>query len=454
MSCRYLLEIAFVASLAAAPVLGEPVLTLKDALDRAFGTGEIDARRMQVDEARANARAARIRPNPTLTYDRQDMFDEGVAPGFVQDLVKVEQALPGRKLRTARRALGAREIARAEAEVLVQRRKRELEVRRAFVRALAAQAELGAYAQILERVRGLGSVISARVSAGESSNYEKARIALAEAQEQDAEDAADVEHARRRAELAAAIGVPLGQGTRLAGALVTAVPSDRAVDDRVDAALAVLDAVEREATAAGGGPATAYAARPELIELQTRMAIAAAAGQVARAEARPYLTVGAGYMHFDQTGLPDQSGYNAVAAVVLPLPERRAAETDAARARREAARLELLATVRRIRGEITGARESVRAATRRLSRLTRTEKSQLDPLIEMARTSYQAGLQSLLELLDAYRLEREFTVQRVRAGGVLTEALEELALAVGVDASVWTAAGAAAIETRIQPEGE
>lgn len=51
----------------------------------------------------------------------------------------------------------------------------------------------------------------------------------------------------------------------------------------------------------------------------------------------------------------------------------------------------------------------------------------------MAGTSYQAGLQSLLELLDAYRLEREFAVQRVRARGALADALDELALALGED---------------------
>lgn len=184
------------------------------------------------------------------------------------------------------------------------------------------------------------------------------------------------------------------------------------------------------------------------------MAVATAAAAVSRAEGRPQLTVGAGYMHLDQTGLPAQSGYNAVAAVVMPLPERRDAEMAAARARRDAAQAEMVATIRRIRGEITGAREAVRAASRRLERVTRTEEGQLEPVLEMSRTSYQAGLQSLLELLDAFRLEREFSVQKLRARAALTESLEDLALAVGVDASAGQAAGASGAGLIRQPEGE
>lgn len=426
-------------------------LTMAEAVARALASGEVDARRFGVDEARAEARALTVRPNPTLAYDRQDIFDEGIAPGFAQDLVKVEQSLPGQRLRRARRQLGASQVDRAAAEVAVTRRKREQEVRRAFVRALVAQEETTAYDRVIERVRSLGGVISARVSAGESSNYEQARIRLAEAQELDAQDTAAVESARRRAELAAAVGIALPEDTRLVGTLTLHAPEARTIDHRVSSALAALDMLER---GQGALPADGTL-RAEVLELKARAAVASASASVTRAESRPQLTVGAGYMHFDQTGIPAQSGYNAIAAVVLPLPARRDAELAAARARGDAAHAELLATVRRIRGEITGAREALRAATRRFERLQRTQKAQLDPLLEMSRTSYQAGLQSLLELLDAYRLEREFSLQSLRARGAITEALEDLALAIGIDAAEWQTPGAAAIgPAPRRPEGE
>jgi outer membrane protein TolC len=57
----------------------------------------------------------------------------------------------------------------------------------------------------------------------------------------------------------------------------------------------------------------------------------------------------------------------------------------------------------------------------------------------MARTSYQAGLQTLLELLDAFKLQREVAIQRIRARAALSEALEDLALATGEDVDAFLA---------------
>ena len=50
----------------------------------------------------------------------------------------------------------------------------------------------------------------------------------------------------------------------------------------------------------------------------------------------------------------------------------------------------------------------------------------------MAETSYRAGLQSVLELLDAYRIERDLQLARVRAQGALLLAIEDYAYTLGV----------------------
>ena len=43
-----------------------------------------------------------------------------------------------------------------------------------------------------------------------------------------------------------------------------------------------------------------------------------------------------------------------------------------------------------------------------------------------------AGIQTVLELLDAYRLERDFELARVRAQGTLRLAMEDYAYALGL----------------------
>jgi cobalt-zinc-cadmium efflux system outer membrane protein len=390
-------------------------LTLSDAVAHALAAGDVEARRFEVDEARARARQALARPNPVAVYDRQDIFDEGIAPGFVQDLVKVEQQVQGHRRRGARRVQGARDVDRATAEVTVAQRRRVHEVRRAFARALAAQEETAVYAEVLDRLRLAQEAIDARVAAGESSEYERARIELAGAQERDARAQSEAELARQRAVLAAAMAAPLAPGVRLAGALASTSPTEKELD-RV----------------AGAPPAL-----PEVELARAKVELARADEGVARADARPLLTVGGGYMHFDQTGIPAQSGYNAVASVVLPLNDRREGEREAARARARAAQADLDAAARRAAASIHGAREAVRAAAARLEALGAQEE-RLQPLMEMARTSYDAGLHSLLELLDAYRVERDVRLQQIRARAALREALEDLAFAAGVDADQFT----------------
>ncbi len=72
-------------SLLASPAWGDgPVLSLESAIEAALHAGDIDAQRQRVEEARGRLQQRTARPNPTLTYDRQDVFDAGAAPGFVR----------------------------------------------------------------------------------------------------------------------------------------------------------------------------------------------------------------------------------------------------------------------------------------------------------------------------------------------------------------------------------
>jgi len=414
---------------------GGPALTVDAAVDRALRSGEIDSRRQGVEEARGRLQQRRSLPSAVVTYDRQHVYDRNGTPGFVQDLLKLEQPLVAGGLRNSRRLAGVRGIDAAAQAVEVARNKRVLEVRKAFARVLEAQRIVQIYRCSHARLKTAQEVIQARVGAGESSRYEKLRIELAEAQERDLGTAAVVEQVRAIAELAGAMSCSLPANTIVTGTL--SGPLFLTVDS-ADSSQAA--ATSRKAPASpvlpvdSGPPPTtdaALARRPEIALEASRAAQAAEEERVARAEVRPQLALGLGYLGFDQSGLSSQSGYNAIVSVSLPWADRRRGEIRAAQARLEAAKHSSAATTARIRAEIEGARQNLRAADARLVEILALQASKVIEMVSVAETSHRAGVHSLLELLDAYRLERDFQVSLFRAQGALQQAIEEYCHAVG-----------------------
>ena len=418
--------IVLVLGTLAGAALAEETLDIDAAVSRALATGEVQAQIALVEEARGRLEQALVLPNPQVTYDRQDIFDEGIAPGFVQDLVKVEQALPGSQRRRARRAVGEREIDRVALEVDVVRRRKAIEVRRAFVRAVEAERVAAIHDEAIARVGKGEAAIEARVSAGESSKYERLRVRMAQAQERDLAFAARADASRLRGELGATMAVPVDPETEL----VATWPEDVAA---LLASEPVEGAIER---------------RPEVVIETARAAVARAEEGAARADSRPSLTAGLGYMHFEQTALPGQSGYNAIVAVGLPIHDRKRGEIRAARARAEAARFGESAARAKARAEIEGTRNALNIARERLEAIVASRSGELEPLMSMAETSYKAGLQSVLELLDAYRVERDYQIARARAQAALWLAIEEHAHALGHSTSVKTTTTTEEIQSR------
>lgn len=408
-------------------------LDLAGALRTALAAGDLDAQAQRVEEARGRLQQRLAHPNPTVTYDRQDIFDQGNAPGFVQDLIKLEQPLRRHGVRQARRRAGELEVESVSREVTLARRRKVHEVRRAFARALEAQQLILIHQRAIVHARTAADVVSLRTRAGESSKYEAARMSLATSQERDLTTAARVEFVRALADLGTAMSRPLPASVVLVGKLPDPLKLDRAAGDRIletssHPALGHLGAASTLADPAG----SPWMKRPEIGIEESKAAQARADERAIEAEVRPQLNVGVGYMHFDQTGLTAQDGYNAVVSVGLPIHDRRQGERRAARARALGAEKARSAAVARIHAEVQGARESLLMANARLQELVEVERTGTGEMTAMAETSYRAGIQTVLELLDAYRLERDFQLARVRAQGALMLAIEDYAYALGL----------------------
>lgn len=408
-------------------------LDLDGAIQAALSAGDIDAQSQRVEEARGRLQQRLLRPNPVVVYDRQDIFDQGNAPGFVQDLIKLEQPLRQHGIRKARQRAGELEIESVSQEIGLVRRRKIHEVRRAFARALEAQHLILIHQRAIVRTRTAQDVVSLRTTAGESSKYESARMNLATAQERDLATAARVEFTRALADLGTAMSKALPATTIIEGRLPSPLKLDREAGERIletskHPAFGHLGAGTKLAEPAGNP----WKRRPEIAIEDARLAQARADEQSIRAEVRPQFNVGLGYMHFDQTGLTAQDGYNAVVSVGLPLHDRRQGDIRAAQARALGAQKSRDAAMLRILAEVTGAREHLLMANTRLVDLLEGEKTGTGEMTTMAETSYRAGLQSVLELLDAYRLERDLQLARVRAQGALLLAMEDYAYALGL----------------------
>jgi cobalt-zinc-cadmium efflux system outer membrane protein len=394
-----------------APAVARPRLTLDRAVERALATGDIAAQAARVDEASGQLLARTARPRATFAYDRQDVFDHDGAPGFAQDVLRLEQALPAPGLVRRRRQVASDEIAiaRWEADVLV--RQKTYQTRKAYAAALAPQRLVEAIGAGLEPLGEAVRIVSARVAAGESSPHEQVRVELAGVQERDLIAAARVEEARALSVLGTLMGESLPAGVFLEGDL----PAPAANEPQAPAA----------------NEPQAPAGLPELAVLASRADLARDEEALSRREARPQLTAGLGAMHFDQTALAAQSGYNAVLAVQLPVDRRRRGEVRAARARAAAALRSREALERRVRAEVDGTSRRLDLARERLDRLAGEQEGLVDSSLQLSRIAYQAGLTSLLELLDAHRAAREFRVARLRAQAELLDALEDHAYALG-----------------------
>ena len=178
--------LAGVAGLAAGPLAAEP-LTLEQAVDRAVAAApELAANAASVDAARASARQASFRLNPTVAVEAENLAGTGNYSVLEQPEVTVTYSQPierGGK-RAARMAYAARGIDLAEAQTRLARLQIGQEVQRAYIdtqiadqlvwiaeQRLTTEKELRTEA--LRRVRGykdplfVETAASARVTAAE-----------------------------------------------------------------------------------------------------------------------------------------------------------------------------------------------------------------------------------------------------------------------------------------------
>jgi cobalt-zinc-cadmium efflux system outer membrane protein len=355
--------------------IAAPVLTLREALDRAGASSPFqDAAAAGIRAAEAQRRVAGLRPSPSIVGEAENIAGTGIYQGLRSSETTLGLALPlelGGK-RGARIAVADAQVGRAGLQAEVARADLRLRVTQTYNAAAAAQRrvgiaedQLGIAAEVLRAAR-------VRVQAGRASPLEEQRADVARISAEGA-----LERARRSAgaasgNLARLLGMPVGQ-------------LDRRWFDAVS-----LTGTSRPTTS---GTLTVATARADLDTATAQV-------RLARSQRVPDLTVSASARRLEQT-----NDIAAVFGVSIPLNvfnNGRAsiavaeAQRDQSDAQRRVALLDAEQDVATAQAEVENAATTARNATG-------PALAAAAEAARIARIGYREGKFGQLDLLDAER---------------------------------------------------
>jgi len=380
------------------------------AIDEAQLAAELEARdprqaivAARVTSARAEVSVARVRPNPSISIEREELFVDGT--GLPTNYLRL--ALPFDL--SGRRGLeidAAETVVRAVTGDAVQS---TLEVVVAGLRTFDDVARARIEVEIL--TTGRASLVRAveiarqRGKAGDASGYEVQRFELELARHDDALASAQIELVRARRQLAALAG--------RSGEL------DASSTLELPAAIPALDALVSTAMERG--------------DLRGARLRGDAASQRIRAASRgwvPTPTLTAGAMTAD-LGAQTGTGYVAGLSLTVPVFDRAQGERARAAAEQRLAKAEATWLERQIPTAVQVAHATLTARIDQARRLEGGQLDRLDLILRAAETAFREGNASVVELLDAHRSAREIRIRALELRHQVARDKRELELALG-----------------------
>lgn len=402
------------------PVPSRLSLTEAVALAQAHNP-QLVAARAGVDAAEADRLAASRRPNPAVSIDSAGYpAFESTRPGYwggQEFTVRFDQELETagrRRLRT-----DVAESGRAAAQLGVQDRARQigLEVRRAYLAAVLAQADRSVAQTSLDEIDRVIALNRARLQQGEISGAELRRLQVERLRFVEDVFAADLALKNARSALLALLNAPrLDQPLELTDGLKPS-PGEAA---------GAVSVAPGDAAAAPRLLVQALEARPDVQAARREQVQAETATRLQRALRTPNVTVGGGYQNnFGSDGV--------VFGVTVPLPffNRNQGGIARADAERRAADARADATATAVRLEVQRALNAVDTNRARVDYIEREYLKNAQESRDIVLESYRLGVANLIDFLDAQRAFRDTQRTYNRALFDQRVSLFELAAAVG-----------------------
>jgi cobalt-zinc-cadmium efflux system outer membrane protein len=360
-------------------------------------------------ETRASAAAAvevvrgrTLWPNPVAAYSRETV-------GFTE-FVQAEQSIPlSGRLRRERQALDpARDAAEAQGGARLWDARSSL--RAAFYRALAAQKQADVIRSGLAQMNDVIALLRVREQAGEGSRYDRVRV------EREAADLrADLALALARAQSERAVMLSY---LPLRTEVAVLVGETGARSMRIEREDLIREALNRRAEIRAETSLIAQLRFEELAADRRRIP-------------EPVLTGG---MKRTQV-LGNQTDTGAVVGIAIPLPLFNKGQTEVARLSAEQARAqarrELLA--QQISASVAGAYDVYSARMEALATFDIETRDIGAELLRTARVGFEEGELGILQLLDAYRIDRQTSLRKLELETAVKEIEIELSRVAGYE---------------------
>lgn len=384
------------------------VLTLERALELLRDRSpRSQAEQANIDVASAERVAARVYPNPSVSYGGLVLAQGANTGAVLQHQIVLEQPLFVFGQRRVRRDTADLNVGAARARVTAGLAERALAVRQAFAALLAAQERVGVLERSVAELAVVEQIVRGRQAAGDRSEYDVTRVQLEittlRVELRNAET--DVQDASGR--LASLLGFP-GWQPRAAGDL-----DPRELPTNLEQLWG-----------------TASKQRPTIVAARAQEAFARGGLTLARRERLPVPAIALGTMLTQQ-----QDSASVFFGLSFPLPvfDRGQAAIARANAEIQAGELAVEAELAETRAQLERAR-TVYVRQRETLQIIEQELVDTVPALRrMAEESYTSGAASILELLDSFASVKQIRLTHLAQREAVKLAEAELIAIAGLE---------------------
>ena len=351
---------------------GQDVLTEVEVIALARATSPaVQVARATEALSRAQASAAGLMPNPTVSWERETLL---TGSNNAQDILRASFPIDIARPLTVR-SLAASESAWTRAEAELDRTRAISEVVLAYYDVVVLEHRLEVLSHALQSLEEASRVLARRESAGTASGYESTRLGIA------------TELAR--SERALIDGTLRGARARL-GTMLGIDPAGLRVDTTLTLAALPNEAVLVE-----------RATRNQDVVSHARASVSAAEDAANRAGWTwlPTLSLNGGVNLVDDVGT--RYGYVAGVSLAVPIFDGGAGLRAQADAQEALSRAREAALAQELRGQVASAYAVYDAARIELERFDTATAVGVETLVAAAQSGYREGQRTIVELLDA-----------------------------------------------------
>lgn len=372
---------------------------------------DIIAAEYNIDQARAQEIIAAAIPNPSFTFDIEQLSarnNDRLGPFYSFTVSQLIKTAGKRSLTIDSSRLGA---SAAENDLQDAIRVLSNSVRKAYFNLLLAQKTAEVAKENKEHYQELVEINRLRLNKGDIAEADFLRIEVERLKAESDWNTANASVKAARSDLAKMLAWP-----------------DNALDINAAAHWPMAEALVKN-TSQDDLIKKALDLRPDIAAARTRIEQAEKNLQLARKQAIPDVTVGLGYNHDPQNTQSDFAGVNF--SVPLPVFYQQQGEISQANTGLNTAKLALEQTEQQLKTEVVSALAKFEAATTVVNRFEKEILGKTDQIRTAAELSYNKGATSIIELIEAERIYKSVQLDYYTALNNRTLTYADLQMAIG-----------------------